>query len=249
MSDSLKLPSIRNLLNLASEQGHVDADRVPLLCPVPGPAPAPEPVPMSMSMSVPLLSSGHVPVPGALAAPVAAVIPVPRAASPPCSLLLREKPVEEAPRSEIAHDVKPEFGGQLGKERRSGRRSNLPKETVQILNTWLLDHLRNPYPTPQEKRELLIRTGLTKIQLSNWFINVRRRKIFCDYYEMAHRRGERGGVGSGDTRRVTEEAVRAATRGTAEDELAKRFAQAPLMRRKKLIDRLEELKRATRGDP
>lgn len=126
----------------------------------------------------------------------------------------------------------------------NGRRSNLPKETVQILNTWLLDHLRNPYPTPQEKRELLIKTGLTKIQLSNWFINVRRRKIFCDYYELANR--NRGSDET--TEQVTEEAVRAVTSSsTEEDELAKRFAQAPLTRRKKLIDRLEELKKASRA--
>ncbi|QLL32869.1 hypothetical protein HG536_0D03910 [Torulaspora globosa] len=132
-------------------------------------------------------------------------------------------------------------GGSAG---HNGRRSNLPKETVQILNTWLLDHLRNPYPTPQEKRELLIKTGLTKIQLSNWFINVRRRKIFCDYYELANRNRN----SSESTERVTEDAVRAATSSSnEEDELAKRFAQAPLTRRKKLIDRLEELKKASRA--
>lgn len=126
----------------------------------------------------------------------------------------------------------------------NGRRSNLPKETVQILNTWLLDHLRNPYPTPQEKRELLIKTGLTKIQLSNWFINVRRRKIFCDYYELANRNRN----ATECTEQVTEEAVRAVTSSsTEEDELAKRFAQVPLTRRKKLIDRLEELKKVSRA--
>lgn len=131
-------------------------------------------------------------------------------------------------------------GGSAG---HNGRRSNLPKETVQILNTWLLDHLRNPYPTPQEKRDLLIKTGLTKIQLSNWFINVRRRKIFCDYYELANRNRN----SSESTERVTEDAVRAATSSSnEEEELAKRFAQAPLTRRKKLIDRLEELKKVSR---
>lgn len=137
---------------------------------------------------------------------------------------------------------RPVSSGRVHKGGKSGRRSNLPKETVQILNRWLLDHLGNPYPTPQEKRELLIKTGLTKIQLSNWFINVRRRKIFCDYYEMAHRRSEKP-----EATIVTEEAVREATEGSEEDELAKGFVQAPLMRRKKLIDRLEELKRATQG--
>lgn len=132
-------------------------------------------------------------------------------------------------------------GGSAG---HNGRRSNLPKETVQILNTWLLDHLRNPYPTPQEKRELLIKTGLTKIQLSNWFINVRRRKIFCDYYELANKSRN----SNESTEQVTEDAMRAATSSSnEEDELAKRFAQAPLTRRKKLIDRLEELKKVSRA--
>lgn len=135
-------------------------------------------------------------------------------------------------------------GSSAGAGVHNGRRSNLPKETVQILNTWLLDHLRNPYPTPQEKRELLIKTGLTKIQLSNWFINVRRRKIFCDYYELANRNR----TSSECTEQVTEEAVRAVTSSsTEEEELAKRFAQAPLTRRKKLIDRLEELKKVSRA--
>lgn len=81
--------------------------------------------------------------------------------------------------------VKPtsEHVGQNNKSPGGGKRSNLPKETVQILNTWLLSHLQNPYPTPAEKNELLRQTGLTKIQLSNWFINVRRRKVFTDYYD------------------------------------------------------------------
>ena len=67
--------------------------------------------------------------------------------------------------------------------RMSGKRSNLPKETVKILNHWLANHINNPYPTPAEKNELLKQTGLTKIQLSNWFINVRRRKVFTDNFD------------------------------------------------------------------
>lgn len=62
----------------------------------------------------------------------------------------------------------------------STKRSNLPKRTVEILNNWLLNHLHDPYPSPEEKMELLEQTGLTKVQLSNWFINVRRRKVFVD---------------------------------------------------------------------
>lgn len=65
---------------------------------------------------------------------------------------------------------------------RTVKRTNLAKEVVRVLNTWLLNHLDNPYPTAEEKQELLERTGLTKVQLSNWFINVRRRKVYNDAY-------------------------------------------------------------------
>ncbi|CAI4481675.1 AKH_1a_G0018870.mRNA.1.CDS.1 [Saccharomyces cerevisiae] len=64
------------------------------------------------------------------------------------------------------------------KHKAHGKRSNLPKATVSILNKWLHEHVNNPYPTVQEKRKLLAKTGLTKLQISNWFINARRRKIF-----------------------------------------------------------------------
>ncbi|CCF59397.1 hypothetical protein KAFR_0G03650 [Kazachstania africana CBS 2517] len=101
-------------------------------------------------------------------------------------------------------------------------RSNLPKETIQILNAWLLNHLHNPYPTSQEKRDLLIKTGLTKIQLSNWFINVRRRKIFNGYYDLAKRCNT--------------------------SNIGERDGSLPLTRRKKLSDRLSELKNLSKQE-
>lgn len=110
-------------------------------------------------------------------------------------------------------------------------RSNLPKETIQVLNSWLLNHLNNPYPTAQEKRELLIKTGLTKIQLSNWFINVRRRKIFSDYYNIAKRQND-------DT---TSSIHNDYVKGNGDTP----STEVPLTRRKKLIDRLRELKKLT----
>ena len=110
-------------------------------------------------------------------------------------------------------------------------RSNLPKETIQVLNSWLLNHLNNPYPTAQEKRELLIKTGLTKIQLSNWFINVRRRKIFSDYYNIAKRQND------DTTSSIHNDYVKGD--GDAPS------TEVPLTRRKKLIDRLRELKKLT----
>ncbi|KAL9540091.1 hypothetical protein MBANPS3_009879 [Mucor bainieri] len=55
------------------------------------------------------------------------------------------------------------------------RRGNLPKTVTAILKQWLIDHSRHPYPTEEEKRGLRIKTDLTLNQISNWFINARRR--------------------------------------------------------------------------
>ncbi|SCU97043.1 LADA_0H04126g1_1 [Lachancea dasiensis] len=124
------------------------------------------------------------------------------------------------------------------------RRTNLPKETVEILNEWLLSHLNYPYPSPQEKRELLIRTGLSKVQLSNWFINVRRRKVFSNYYLMS--RSSSSPASSSMPASFNSESVVNPNESTAsEADLEKRFHTVPLTRRKKLIDRLEELRRAS----
>lgn len=56
-------------------------------------------------------------------------------------------------------------------------RNNLPKETTFILLKWLHDHLNHPYPNSFEKNQLMMSTGLNQQQLSNWFINARRRKM------------------------------------------------------------------------
>lgn len=60
---------------------------------------------------------------------------------------------------------------------RSRTRNNLPKETTYILLKWLNEHLNHPYPNSFEKTRLMMATGLNQQQLSNWFINARRRKI------------------------------------------------------------------------
>lgn len=57
------------------------------------------------------------------------------------------------------------------------KRSNLPKQSTSILLNWLHNNLDHPYPNSKEKKELMDRTGLSPQQLSNWFINARRRKI------------------------------------------------------------------------
>lgn len=57
------------------------------------------------------------------------------------------------------------------------RRGNLPKDVTNILRSWLSSHLGNPYPTEEDKHRLVEQTGLSLIQVSNWFINARRRNI------------------------------------------------------------------------
>jgi hypothetical protein len=44
-----------------------------------------------------------------------------------------------------------------------------------ILRDWLSRHKKHPYPTEEEKAALAIETNLNLNQISNWFINARRR--------------------------------------------------------------------------
>ncbi|KAF7731421.1 Homeobox protein pknox1 [Apophysomyces ossiformis] len=55
------------------------------------------------------------------------------------------------------------------------RRGNLPKVVTGILRDWLSKHKKHPYPTEEEKVALAKETNLTLNQISNWFINARRR--------------------------------------------------------------------------
>ncbi|CZS93166.1 uncharacterized protein RAG0_03565 [Rhynchosporium agropyri] len=64
-----------------------------------------------------------------------------------------------------------------GDTRQRKRRGNLPKETTDKLRTWFMAHLTHPYPTEDEKQELMRQTGLQMNQISNWFINARRRQL------------------------------------------------------------------------
>lgn len=57
------------------------------------------------------------------------------------------------------------------------RRGNLPKQVTDILRSWLNEHVQHPYPTDEEKADLMKQTGLTLNQISNWFINARRRRL------------------------------------------------------------------------
>ncbi|KAK3368187.1 homeobox domain-containing protein [Podospora didyma] len=67
--------------------------------------------------------------------------------------------------------------GPNGDYKQRKRRGNLPKPTTDILRSWFLAHLSHPYPSEEEKQELMRQTGLQMNQISNWFINARRRQL------------------------------------------------------------------------
>ncbi|CAL0318996.1 unnamed protein product [Lupinus luteus] len=52
----------------------------------------------------------------------------------------------------------------------------LPETSIAILHSWLFEHFLHPYPNDSEKLMLTSQTGLTKNQVSNWFINARVRQ-------------------------------------------------------------------------
>ncbi|KAG1347464.1 BEL1-like homeodomain protein 11 [Cocos nucifera] len=49
----------------------------------------------------------------------------------------------------------------------------LPENSVAVLRSWLFEHFLHPYPNDNEKLLLASKTGLTRNQISNWFINAR----------------------------------------------------------------------------
>lgn len=49
----------------------------------------------------------------------------------------------------------------------------LPENSVSILRAWLFEHFLHPYPKDSDKIMLARQTGLTRSQVSNWFINAR----------------------------------------------------------------------------
>ncbi|KAI2507397.1 Homeodomain [Fragilaria crotonensis] len=55
--------------------------------------------------------------------------------------------------------------------------SSLPSETVEYLKAWMMspDHVAHPYPTEQEKAQIMSDTGIELKQLTNWFVNNRKR--------------------------------------------------------------------------
>ena len=53
----------------------------------------------------------------------------------------------------------------------------LPPSTIDYLKAWILspEHIAHPYPTDQEKARIMADTGIEMKQLTNWFVNNRKR--------------------------------------------------------------------------
>lgn len=53
----------------------------------------------------------------------------------------------------------------------------LPRSTVEYLKAWILspEHINHPYPTEKEKEQIMNDTGIEMKQLTNWFVNNRKR--------------------------------------------------------------------------
>ncbi|XP_022912950.1 homeobox protein Mohawk [Onthophagus taurus] len=62
----------------------------------------------------------------------------------------------------------------FGEERRPPKRLFTP-EIKRFLKGWLVRRRDNPYPNRDEKKALALQTGLTYIQVCNWFANWRRK--------------------------------------------------------------------------
>ena len=68
-------------------------------------------------------------------------------------------------------------GGNGKSAKRSKKRGIFSKAATNILRAWLFQHLQHPYPSEDQKKQLGAETGLTILQVNNWFINARRRIV------------------------------------------------------------------------
>ncbi|KAI9846435.1 MAG: hypothetical protein M1837_004026 [Sclerophora amabilis] len=75
------------------------------------------------------------------------------------------------------HEMNFEMTGDgQGEGRGRRRRGNLPRPVTDILRRWFEEHSDHPYPSEEEKQDLMRETQLAMSQISNWFINARRRR-------------------------------------------------------------------------
>ncbi|KAG5591345.1 hypothetical protein H5410_041859 [Solanum commersonii] len=72
----------------------------------------------------------------------------------------------------------------------------LPERSVSVLRAWMFQNFLHPYPKDAEKQLLAVKSGLTRSQVSNWFINARVRlwkPMIEEMYAEMNRRKIRAG--------------------------------------------------------
>lgn len=70
----------------------------------------------------------------------------------------------------------------------------LPEKSVSVLRAWMFQNFLHPYPKDAEKHLLAVKSGLTRSQVSNWFINARVRlwkPMIDEMYSEVNRRKTR----------------------------------------------------------
>jgi hypothetical protein len=62
-----------------------------------------------------------------------------------------------------------------GKSQGRGRSNSLPSNVVDYLKDWLMspEHINHPYPTEEEKMQMVADTSIELKRLNNWFVNNR----------------------------------------------------------------------------
>ncbi|CAL0304067.1 unnamed protein product [Lupinus luteus] len=90
----------------------------------------------------------------------------------------------------------------------------LPDRAVAILKAWLFEHFLHPYPTDTDKHMLASQTGLSRNQVSNWFINARVR-VWKPMVEEIHNLETKGATTGGNYNPSKNEGTSCASEGSS----------------------------------
>jgi len=89
---------------------------------------------------------------------------------PPAFYTNKKRPLDE-----MMEEVDGDCDEKDGPNDQKKRRSKLPLRAILIFRKWFTEHVRHPYPTPAEKKDLAREAGLSTKQTNNWFTNTRKR--------------------------------------------------------------------------
>lgn len=162
-------------------------------------SPEPRSVPVELQ-TIPLLGDGQTRL-------VAGLNPVSEASNTNYRVNYLVQPADLNPSAPIVVEAaRPHSGAPDHRKSHHTKKGSFSEKTISILKSWLFRNITNPYPTDQEKKELLSLTGLSLSQLNNWLINSRRRMVkrLLSTLEGDHAnfnsRASKGGTGAANSR-------------------------------------------------